>query len=188
MRLTPEGDLVSRGGRPIVWETRTNQIQPTGAELSIDSAGYVFQGNEEIGKLRLVDFQDRKGLKQDDKGYFHAPQGMTEDPATAVIYSGTYSKPFATGIRVGFGLAPEDLFPAIMRIKGNHDFGTSNLPQQILREALASGVYESHVQALRARYGIKARAMLGALRLHCADVAEWTEPRGGLNVWAKFPR
>ena len=120
-----------------------------------------------------------------------------EDPPSAltlpgaeerVIYSGTYSKPFATGIRVGFGLAPEDLFPAIMRIKGNHDFGTSNLPQQILREALASGVYESHVQALRARYGIKARAMLGALRLHCADVAEWTEPRGGLNVWAKFPR
>ena len=90
LRLTPEGDLVSRGGRPIVWETRTNQIQPTGAELSIDSAGYVFQGNEEIGQLRLVDFQDRKGLKQDDKGYFHAPQGMTEDPATAVIYSGTY--------------------------------------------------------------------------------------------------
>lgn len=90
LRLTPEGDLVSRSGRPIVWETRTNQIQPTGAELSIDGAGYVFQGNEEIGQLRLVDFEDRLKLKQDDKGYFHAPNGMTEDPATAVIYSGTY--------------------------------------------------------------------------------------------------
>lgn len=105
-----------------------------------------------------------------------------------VIYSGTYSKPFATGIRVGFGLAPEDLFPAVMRIKGNHDFGTSNLPQQILREALSSGVYETHVQALRVRYGTKARVMVGALKRHCAGVAEWAEPRGGLNVWARFSR
>ena len=105
-----------------------------------------------------------------------------------VIYSGTYSKPFATGIRVGFGLAPRDLFQIVMRIKGNHDFGTSNLPQQILREALATGMYESHVQRLRVRYGVKARAMLGGLERHCADVAEWATPKGGLNVWARFPR
>lgn len=105
-----------------------------------------------------------------------------------VIYSGTYSKPFATGIRVGFGLAPRDLFQIVMRIKGNHDFGTSNLPQQILREALATGMYESHVQRLRVRYGVKARAMLGALERHCADVAEWATPKGGLNVWARFPK
>lgn len=105
-----------------------------------------------------------------------------------VIYSGTYSKPFATGIRVGFGLAPRELFSVVMRIKGNHDFGTSNLPQQILCEALASGMYETHVQSLRARYGKKARVMLRALERHCADVAEWAEPRGGLSVWARFPR
>ncbi len=120
-----------------------------------------------------------------------------DDPASAltlpgaeerVIYSGTYSKPFATGIRVGFGAAPKGLFDVIMRIKGNHDFGTSNLPQQILREALASGAYAEHVASLRQRYGRKAAAMLGALKRHCAGLAEWREPGGGLNVWARFPR
>jgi len=120
-----------------------------------------------------------------------------DDPASAltlpgaeerVIYSGTYSKPFATGIRVGFGLAPKEVFAVTMRIKGNHDFGTSNLPQQILREAIDSGLYEDHVQTLRKRYGRKAKAMLGALEKHCAGLAEWATPCGGLNVWARFPR
>ena len=35
-----------------------------------------------------------------------------------VIYAGTYSKPFATGVRVGFGILPEPLFTAVLRIKG----------------------------------------------------------------------
>ena len=55
-----------------------------------------------------------------------------------VIYAGTYSKPFATGIRVGYGLLPPSLFQAVARVKGNHDFGTANLLQQILVSALES--------------------------------------------------
>lgn len=120
-----------------------------------------------------------------------------DDPASAltlpgaeerVIYAGTYSKPFATGIRVGFGLAPREIHSVVLRIKGNHDFGTSHLSQQILREAIVSGVYAQHVLALRKRYGQKAKFMLGAMEKHCAGLAEWGSPCGGLNVWATFPR
>ena len=56
-------------------------------------------------------------------------QGL--DRTGRVIYAGTYSKPFASGMRVGFGLLPEPVHTAVVRIKGNHDFGTSNLPQQV---------------------------------------------------------
>jgi 2-aminoadipate transaminase len=59
--------------------------------------------------------------------------------ADRVIYAGTYSKPYATGTRVGFGILPEPVFTAVLRIKGNHDFGTSNLLQQLLAHALKSG-------------------------------------------------
>src|SRR4029077_7229158 len=65
-----------------------------------------------------------------------------------VIYTGTYSKPFATGTRVGFGILPEPVFSAALCIKGNHDFGTSNLLQQLLARALSSGRYERHLGAL----------------------------------------
>jgi len=111
-----------------------------------------------------------------------------ENAADRVIYAGTYSKPFATGIRVGFGLLPKTLFEVVYRIKSNHDFGTSNLLQQIMARALASGEYESHLTDLHYRYARKAHAMTAALRECFPRQVEWVEPSGGLYVWARLPR
>lgn len=108
--------------------------------------------------------------------------------AERVIYGGTYSKPFATGARVGFGLLPADLHRVVMRIKGNHDFGTSNLLQQLLARALASGRYAAHLEVLRRRYARKATVMQTALRKHFPAAAEWWTPEGGLYFWARLPR
>ncbi len=103
------------------------------------------------------------------------------------IYCGTYSKPFATGVRVGFGVLPERVRRVALRLKGNHDFGTSNLLQQLLRAALASGAYARHLKALRARYSTKANAMVQSLRRYFPDEVEWREPAGGLYIWARLP-
>lgn len=105
-----------------------------------------------------------------------------------VIYCGTYSKPFATGVRVGFGLLPEPLFAAVLRIKGNHDFGTSNLLQQLLARAIGSGRYEQHLGELRPNYARKAQVMLQALKAHFPPQVEWWEPKGGMYFWARLPR
>ena len=104
-----------------------------------------------------------------------------------VIYAGTYSKPFASGARVGFGLMPEPVLTTALRIKGNHDFGTSNLLQQLLAGALASGLYQRHLTVLRRRYAHKARLMRAALREHFPAEVEWGEPSGGLYFWARLP-
>src|ERR1039458_7858971 len=62
------------------------------------------------------------------------PSALAADGAAdRVIYTGTYSKPFATGVRVGYGILPKPLFTAVKHIKGNHDFGTSNLLQHLVR-------------------------------------------------------
>lgn len=105
-----------------------------------------------------------------------------------VIYAGTYSKPFATGARVGFGVMPAALFAVVARLKGNHDFGTANLLQQLLSRALASGRYERHLATLRTRYGHKAAVMVEAARRHFPPGVTWAEPRGGLYIWAALPR
>ena len=107
--------------------------------------------------------------------------------AERVVYGGTYSKPFATGVRVGFGLLPAALHRVVMRIKGNHDFGTSNLLQRLLARALASGRYERHLRVLRRRYAHKAAVMLKALDRHFPRRAEWWTPQGGLYFWARLP-
>lgn len=105
-----------------------------------------------------------------------------------VLYAGTYSKPFATGARVGFGILPPEIFQSVVRIKGNHDFGTANLLQQLLARALSTGAYAKHLPVLRARYAAKAARMTDAIRAHFPSDVRWAEPLGGLYVWARAAR
>jgi 2-aminoadipate transaminase len=116
------------------------------------------------------------------------PTALTLPGAERVIYTGTYSKPFATGVRVGFGILPEPLYTAVLRIKGNHDFGTANLLQQLLAGALASGLYDRHVTKVRKNYARKARVMKRALTEHFPANVEIWESGGGLYFWARLPK
>jgi 2-aminoadipate transaminase len=128
----------------------------------------------------------------------HADQlvGPTSSPsalavpgaAERVIYAGTFTKPFATGARVGYGVLPEPVFSAVKHIKGNHDFGTANLLQQLFVRALASGIYGRQVARLQKRYAHKARVMKRAIEKHFPPAVEWWEPEGGMYFWARLPR
>src|SRR5258708_4785591 len=108
--------------------------------------------------------------------------------AERVIYTGTYSKPYAPGARVGFGILPEPLFTAVQRIKGNHDFGTANLLQQLLAGALSSGLYDKHVAKVQKNYARKALVMKQALAEHFPANVEIWESGGGLYFWARLPK
>lgn len=104
-----------------------------------------------------------------------------------VLYAGTYSKPFATGSRVGFGILPEPVRTCVLRAKGNHDFGTSNLLQALLHRALERGDYVNHLSQLRARYQAKSSIMRDALKTHFPEKVRWADATGGLYYWAALP-
>jgi 2-aminoadipate transaminase len=108
--------------------------------------------------------------------------------AKRVIYTGTYSKPYAPGARVGFGILPEPIFTTVQRIKGNHDFGTANLLQQLLARALETGLYDQHVAKVQKNYARKARVMKQALAEHFPANVEIWESGGGLYFWARLPK
>ena len=112
------------------------------------------------------------------------------DPSNRhVIYTSTFSKPCAPGLKTGYALMPRDLLGVVLNLKGNHDFGSSNLAQHVLNRLISSGAYARHVEKLRAVYRVKRDAMLAALTEEFADSPEvtWTIPAGGLYVWATFP-
>jgi 2-aminoadipate transaminase len=113
---------------------------------------------------------------------------MAPGAAERVIYTGTYSKPYAPGARVGFGILPEPLFTSVQRIKGNHDFGTANLLQQLLAGALETGLYDRHVAKIKKRYGRKAQVMKQALARHFPPSVEIWDSGGGLYFWARLPK
>jgi 2-aminoadipate transaminase len=128
-------------------------------------------------------YRELRFAGQDQKSAL-AVQGF----ADRMIFTGTYSKPFATGARVGFGSIPEPVFTTVVRIKGNHDFGTSNLLQQLLARALATGRYDRHLRLLQKRYARKALVMRRALAENFPRAIEWWEPTGGLYFWSRLPR
>ncbi len=115
------------------------------------------------------------------------PSALVADARGRVVYAGTYSKPFATGTRVGYGVLPEALRQKVLQIKGNHDFGSSSFLQYLLARAIASGVYARHVETLQRRYAHKAEVTLKAMRKHFPEGVAYAPPAGGLYVWAAMP-
>lgn len=105
------------------------------------------------------------------------------------ILTQTFSKPFAPGIKLGYTACPPDLLDAILHQKGNHDFGSANLSQQIALETMRDGSYAKHVEVLKAEYRRKRDLLLGALQTHLGSLADvhWTHPQGGLYVWLALP-
>src|SRR5262245_23289917 len=106
-----------------------------------------------------------------------------------VVYTSTFSKPCAPGVKTGYGVLPRDLMAGVLRLKGNHDFGSSNFGQYIIERLLKTGAYDRHVVELQAVYREKAQAVLSALTDEFREWPEvrWTRPAGGMYVWLTFP-
>lgn len=104
-----------------------------------------------------------------------------------VILTQTFSKPFSPGIKVGYTFLPSDLVGPVLHQKGNHDFGSANLCQQIALEAMTDGSYHSHLEVLKREYRKKRDTLLKALERHLRRCS-WTHPHGGLYVWLSLPK
>jgi len=107
------------------------------------------------------------------------------------LYLGTLTKPFATGLKVGFACCTDaDWLQRMLYLKGQHDFGTAHFQQAILEEVLESGRYEPQLKLLRKTYFDKMRTLHEALLE--AGLRElgwkWEVPEGGLYLWLEGPR
>jgi 2-aminoadipate transaminase len=110
-----------------------------------------------------------------------------------VILALTFSKPCAPGLKTGYGFLPRDLMGPLLRLKGNHDFGSNNLTQHLLDRLLETGAYDRHVarlcQVYRAKRDLMVQALVEEFRGPagpCPDL-RWSRPGGGLYVWLTFP-
>lgn len=106
-----------------------------------------------------------------------------------VILAQTFSKSFSPGIRVGFGVLPQQLIKAVTDLKGNDDFGSAHLNQHIVARVLKSGIYQQHVETVRNSYRQKRNAMLAAAQREFGGIpgVSWVQPCGGMYVWTRLP-
>ncbi|MCA8980867.1 MAG: flagellar hook basal-body protein [Planctomycetes bacterium] len=97
-RVDDQGVLQTDEGFPIAWQGRGGKIDAVGAPVTIDGSGVVRQGNNNIGTLRIVDFDRPDKLEQIGGGYFQATPETRETPTEAVIYQSTLETSNVAGV------------------------------------------------------------------------------------------
>ncbi|OFW12235.1 MAG: hypothetical protein A3H27_06715, partial [Acidobacteria bacterium RIFCSPLOWO2_02_FULL_59_13] len=100
-----------------------------------------------------------------------------------VIYTGTFSKTLAPGLRLGWVCARPEVISRLELTKQGADLFTSSFTQRIAAELMAQGTFGQRLPLLRAQYERKRDAMTAALDAEMTGVARWNHPRGGFFVW-----
>lgn len=118
------------------------------------------------------------------------PSARAYDSAgDTVIHTGSFSKSFSPGLRIGWGILPESLVEPVCNQKGNIDFGSPHLNQRLMARVIRQGNYDRHIETLRSEYAVKRQAMLEAADRYLAEIDQvsWVRPDGGLYVWVTLP-
>jgi 2-aminoadipate transaminase len=109
------------------------------------------------------------------------------DGGDFVIYIGTFSKILSPGIRLGWAVAPPPVMEKIVLGKQAADLCTSTLTQYFVREYFAERRWQHYIDDLCEIYRSRRDTMVEALRTYFPAEATWTEPEGGLFIWATLP-
>ncbi len=99
-----------------------------------------------------------------------------------VIYLSSFSKVLAPGLRMAWLRAPKPIADTIELAKEGADLSSSQLDQAIVFEAMASGLIQRRLPAIREFYSVRRRAMLDGLTANAPGSSRWTEPLGGFFV------
>ncbi|MES2483242.1 MAG: PLP-dependent aminotransferase family protein [Pseudomonadota bacterium] len=103
-----------------------------------------------------------------------------------VAYCGSLSKVLSPGLRVGWLIAQPELLSRAVMCKQFSDAHTSTFAQATAAEYLKAGRMPATLRHVRQVYAQRAQAMAAALRRELGDAIEFTEPQGGLFLWARL--
>lgn len=104
-----------------------------------------------------------------------------------ILYTESFSKSLSPGFRLGYAVGPKAVIDKMIDIKGNHDFGSSNLCQQILKHLLKNTFFDTHTKNLRLLYREKRDLVLKIVRDTFPHDARWLVADGGFYTWITLP-
>jgi 2-aminoadipate transaminase len=177
------GELDAEGRRPKFIYSVPSFQNPAGVTMSIER------------RNRLVELaRSREMLVVEDNPYGllrfggePLPPLYQLDGGDFVIYIGTFSKILSPGIRLGWAVAPPPVMEKVVLGKQAADLCTSTLTQYFVREYFEEGRWRDYIASLAELYRSRRDVMVEALRQSFPPQATWTEPEGGLFIWATLP-
>jgi 2-aminoadipate transaminase len=103
------------------------------------------------------------------------------------LFTSSFSKTVAPGLRVGYALLPPQLAGPIEAMATRTYVSPPLLAQAQLLEFLAGGHLDPHLRHLGGFLGARRDALLRVLAEQLEGVATWTRPDGGYFLWLELP-
>ncbi|MEM9160431.1 MAG: PLP-dependent aminotransferase family protein [Verrucomicrobiota bacterium] len=145
----------------------------------------------------LAAFFDRRNiaLVEDDPYRDLSYDGATPPAIASFMKSGSWvylnslSKTLMPGLRLGCLACSEEFFTPLLKLKQAADLHSNRISQGIAGKLLSDEKFLArHVEKIRIAYGAKRNEMSRVLENWMQEIAEWTEPQGGMFFWLKLSR
>ena len=174
---------VTASGRRIKFlYTVPNHHNPAGVTLSAERRPRILQICQSAGVLILED--NPYGLL----GFDGEPlRALRADDAEGVVYLGTFSKTFASGVRVGWAAAPPAIRDKLILAAESAVLCHPMFSQLAVREYFETQPWQEQIKDFRELYRQRRDAMLESLDAQMPDGCHWTVPAGGFYVWLQLP-
>ncbi|GDY30927.1 aminotransferase-like domain-containing protein [Gandjariella thermophila] len=173
---------VERGQRPKFLYTIPNFHNPAGVTLAAERRAEILDICAEHEVLVIED--NPYGLLGFDGQTYPALRSMDADN---VVYLGSFSKTFASGLRVGWALAPHAVREKLVLAAESATLCPPTFNQLVVSRYLSTHDWKGQIKTYREAYRERRDAMLGALEQHMPPGCTWTRPTGGFYVWLTAP-
>jgi len=173
-----------RGPRPAFLYVIPTFQNPSGRTLDVQ------------GRRRLVELaaeHDLLVLEDDPYGLVRfegtAPATLYElEGGARVIYSSSFSKTVAPGVRVGYLVLPEALAGQVEAAATATYITPSLLAQATVHEFLRRGALVQNLELVGSLLNARRDALIAALEEHLGGTgASWSVPEGGYFLWLELP-
>jgi DNA-binding transcriptional MocR family regulator len=175
-------ELALEGPTAFLYTIPTFQ-NPTGSTLSANRRGRLA---ELVRSRRLPVLEDDPyGLVRFEGDPL--PSVFELEGGVDVMYSSSFSKTIAPGLRVGYAVVPEALASELEDLVASTYITPALLAQATVYEFLRRGLFEPNLERVRGLLRARRDAMLEALDRELAGRARWNRPEGGYFLWLELP-
>lgn len=183
MKLDALEEALRTANKPKLIYIIPNFQNPTGLCTSLEKRKAIYELAKKYGVMILEDnpYGDIRFAGK------NIPSIKTMDKDGVVIYSRTFSKTLAPGLRVGYVSAPKPVVQKMVVCKQVSDVHTNIMAQMICDEYLKNYDMDAHLEEIRAIYRHKCGLMLDEIDKNFSKKITVTKPEGGLFIWATLP-
>ena len=116
-----------------------------------------------------------------------SPRAIRADDNENVVYLGSFSKIIASGLRVGWALAPHGIREKLVLAAESAILCPSNFSQFTVSNYLATQPWREQISVFRDVYRERRDALLESLEQLMPAGTTWTVPAGGFYSWVTLP-